>query len=306
MCSVKMKKNLVDKEQKILSADTLVLLISKSICACAANFRNLIRLVYNSYINAYSDLFSAINMASVDRSRSLQLASDEVFNYECGPCKSDDKVSEAKHYSQVCNDYLCDDCRGHHKKFKELRNHKIVPVSTVSKYGAGEGSGIPGVKCNCNQNLVEFFCEDHDDVICGPCKTIKHRKCKVSTIQDKAASLKGSKQESVLSKTRSLVGKMEHMQSERQAEKNKVGKAKDDCRAKIETFQRNLNSLLDGMKKDLLKDLGPLGDQHIQSIENQVSTLTSTLPMLRADCKFLEEIERNGTNKAIFAAGIKV
>ena len=46
-----MKKNLVDKKQNILSIDALVLLISKSICACAANFRNLIRLVYNNFIS---------------------------------------------------------------------------------------------------------------------------------------------------------------------------------------------------------------------------------------------------------------
>ena len=49
-CSVKMKMNLVDEEQNILSVDALVLLISKSICACTANFRNLVCLVYNSCI----------------------------------------------------------------------------------------------------------------------------------------------------------------------------------------------------------------------------------------------------------------
>ena len=236
----------------------------------------------------------------------MQLTSDEIFIYECGPCKSDDKISEAKHYCRVCDDYLCEDCRTHHRKFKELRNHKIQSVNKISRASEEEQSGIPGVKCMCNQNLVEFFCEGHVEVICGPCKTIKHRKCKIYTIQDKVASLKTSKQGHVLSKVRSLVGKIEHMQIERNTEKNKTARLRDECKDKIEIFQRKLNSLLDGMKNDLRKDLEPLCDQHIQDIDDQVSSLKTTLPIVKSDCKLLEEIEQNGTKEAIFAAGIKV
>ena len=101
--------------------------------------------------------FQTFNMASVDGRRSLQKTSDSIFTHECGPCKTDDKVSEAKYYCRVCNDYLCEECKGQHRKFKELQNHKIVSAAMTTNNEAVKQAGIPGLKCMCNQNLVEFF-----------------------------------------------------------------------------------------------------------------------------------------------------
>ena len=192
-------------------------------------------------------------MASVDGRHYSQKTSDSIFTHECSPCKTDDKVSEAKYYCRVCNDYLCEECKGQHRKFKELQNHKIVSAAMTTNNEAVNQAGIPGLKCLCNQNLVEFFCIGHNDVICRQCKTIKHRKCQIQTIQDKVASMNPSKQGQIMSKAKSLVDKIGHMQDERKAQKNKTIQLRDDCKDEIETFQRKLNAILDGKKKEITK-----------------------------------------------------
>ena len=105
-------------------------------------------------------------MASVDGIHPVQAASEEAFTYECDPCKSDDKVKEGKHFCQTCQEYLYDECRNYHNKFKEMRNHIILSGPMAHNHGAGD-QGIPGVKCGCNKNLVEIYCETHKEVICG-------------------------------------------------------------------------------------------------------------------------------------------
>ena len=59
-------------------------------------------------------------------------------------------------------------------------------------------------------------------------------------------------------------------------------------------------------KKKLQSEIDPILDQHTEVIDEQASTLAATLPIVKSDCKLLEETEKKGSKEAIFAAGIKV
>ena len=129
-------------------------------------------------------------MASVDGSKSLQAASDELFDHVCAPCENEGIVKQAKQYCGVCSEFLCDPWVRHHRKFALLKNHKIAPAHTISV----SSCRCLSVNCGCNNNReTEYYCENHSDVICSPCNDIKHHKCRTISIQQKSSSYKSSK-----------------------------------------------------------------------------------------------------------------
>ena len=136
-------------------------------------------------------------MASVDGSKSLKAASDELFDHVCDPCGNEGNIVEARQYCGVCSEFLCDPCVKYHRKFQITKNHKIVPAHTVS---AGSSRQI-FLYCGCKNNREpEYHCENDDDVICSPCKDIKHYQCKTIPIQQKSSGYKSSQIDAILVK----------------------------------------------------------------------------------------------------------
>ena len=245
-------------------------------------------------------------MASVDDGRYSQEASDEAFTHECGPCNSESKTKEPNHYCTTCSEYICADCVGLHRKFKEMRDHAIVSGLEVSKQGPNKPTTVPGVKCDCSQNFVEFLCEDHNEVVCGACHTVKHRKCTTVLIQNKCSMAMGYQHGSVLKKVKSLENEIDVLMYTAEEEKRCVNRMTDAGSAEIKHFRNKLDIVLDTKEQKLMKDINALGSEQNKTINQHVSSLATTLQMLQADRKTLENLESHGSTEAIFATEIKV
>lgn len=129
-------------------------------------------------------------MASLDMSRaSASLFSDEQFQFECDVCKEDGKVREATSYCSECVEYYCVSCVLSHKRMKALRNHSIFNGADMPKTLPDRQGYLSVMYCSCNHaRLVEFFCEDHNDVYCSDCHLISHRNCITKGIDEKCTS----------------------------------------------------------------------------------------------------------------------
>lgn len=143
-------------------------------------------------------------MSSVDGSRSVQYASDEVFENMCSPCHYSGAVKEATHFCEDCKERLCQGCTDSHKGLRMSRNHKLVVLKSVMP----QSGTACNIFCSCSMNLeVTVYCEDHADVICLSCKTLTHGKCKTVLITQKCASYTPTKLTSVAGKANALKDK---------------------------------------------------------------------------------------------------
>ena len=149
-------------------------------------------------------------MANYDGSSSLDMTSDHFREHECGPCSLRGRTREAIHYCIDCPDYLCDDCKDYHCTLAVTRNHIIMSGSRIPVSARGKPS--LGIICGCNKGQpVAFYCNDHQEIICGACKTFNHHKCKTSSIQEKSSDYKSSKLDSILAEIKSLEVKYERL-----------------------------------------------------------------------------------------------
>ena len=247
------------------------------------------------------------NMASVDGSKSWLGASDEIYDIICGPCKTENLNKEAKHYCEQCQEHLCDACQGAHRKLKATKSHNILSGSHMPKASEVTPRPACSVSCSCNQNQeVAVYCEDHDDVICDLCATVKHRRCKAFSVQDKSRSYPKKKLDSIIDKTKTLRMKIEQLQQERDKDRTNITRMKDTCRKEITTFRKELNDFLDHLERDIIQDLEKHEKKRKQLIDDQIKSLTKTLKMIELDSKLLEEAKYDNKAETMFSSDIKI
>ena len=246
-------------------------------------------------------------MASVDGSKSLLGASDETYDIICGPCKTDNINKEAKHYCEQCHEHLCHACQDAHRKLKATKNHNILSGHHMPTSSDVTQRPAYNVSCICSQNReVVVYCEDHDDVICDSCATVKHRRCKTFSIQNKSRSYPTKKIDSIIDKTKTLRLKIEQLQQERDKDRTNITRMKDTCRKEITTFRKELNDFLDHLERDIIQDLEKYEKKRKQLTDDQIKSLATTLKMIDLDYKLLEEAKYDNKTETMFASDVKI
>ncbi|WAR20267.1 hypothetical protein MAR_002105 [Mya arenaria] len=108
------------------------------------------------------------NMASKDSS--IYMGSDLIHDYSCSKCEENDLNTEALHFCQQCEHYLCGKCvRNHWAYFKE---HVVYGRGEIQKW-AGFSIDI----CEQHGKELEVHCDDHQEFCCSVCVALNHRLC---------------------------------------------------------------------------------------------------------------------------------
>ena len=244
-------------------------------------------------------------MATFDGSKSLQMASDDFREHECGPCLLGGRTREAIHYCIDCPDYLCDGCKDYHCTLAVTRKHTIMSGSRIPVSAKGKPS--LGIICSCNKGQpIAFYCNGHQEIICGACKTFNHHKCTTSSIQEKSSDYKSSKLDSILAEIKSLEVKYERLKQDSTGSKKEVNKLKEDCQKEIKRYRKELDTIFDNLERNILTELDKWKQDRHCHVDQNVSTIDAALNVLRVDCKRLEDAKRDGKKEAMFVADTQV
>ena len=251
-------------------------------------------------------------MATFDGSSSLDKACDEFRGPECGPCSRRRRTRIADYFCQDCPEYLCNDCKDYHGDLAITRDHTIVSGSSIPAYVSGapdSGSRAPslGIICDCNKGqLVEFYCNSHQDAICKACKTFHHQKCKTSSIQEKCSGYKPAKLKSVLTEIKSLATKFDHLKQESRGNKKEIDKITEDCENDIQVFRKEVKTIFDNLESNLLSDVNKWKQGENRRVDQDMSTIDTTENVLKVDRKRVEDAIRGGKKEVMFVADIQV
>ena len=246
-------------------------------------------------------------MATYDGSRSLKMGCDEIYEQECGPCSARGAKKEAKYYCIECLDYLCDTCKGYYGNIAVTKYHNIVSGSKIPGSASGMPRQVSFIACGCSRNQsVEFYCEGHEDVVCSPCKTFHHSKCKTPYIKQKSSRYRSSVLDSVLSKIHSLNDKYDQLKQESGRFDKDIKQLKEACKKAIKSFRKELDAFLDNLEKSILTESYKWERVESHRVDQDMSELTTALKVVDSDCKLLEDAKKNGRKEIIFTADIRV
>ena len=260
----------------------------------------------------YGSFFTERKMASVDGSKSVNIAFDEMYemyDYDClcKPCIRSGIEIEARQYCQDCGEYICGECTDYHEKLSVTQTHKIVRASGTNVPDSSTKIIRQLVLCGCNTNQeVEDYCEDHLEAVCSPCKNFRHHKCKTNTIQQMCSAYTTSNFLSTLSKTKALKDKYDQLKQESIETEKELQRLKDSCKREIQMFRKELDTFLDQLEKDMLAKLDTYERVENHNLNKHVSTLTTALKMLDSEYKLLEKAKKEGRKKILFLSDMQV
>ena len=194
-------------------------------------------------------------MTSLNYARSLQGVSDEIYDAVCGPCQTDKIEKKAIHYCKECSTYLCNPCKDYLRKLAVTKNHIILLATKLSVPAPVSQPSDFVTFCGCNRSQeVAFYCKDHRDVICDPCKKIKHHKCKITDVKSKSAGNTTAILNPVLAKAKSLICKLDSMQKQRGSDSKAVKSLIEECKNEIKQFRATIDAFLDKLEHNILEE----------------------------------------------------
>ncbi|XP_071162704.1 uncharacterized protein [Mytilus edulis] len=184
----------------------------------------------------------------------------------CDPCSRLKKSSSAIKFCTDCNDALCTDCTSVHSALKITSSHHVVDTSDLT------GRTFKLKKyCNDHQGMpLEFFCSDHDCLLCRSCMANTHRTCgKILPLDVAAKGIKSSVMYDDIYKDISALRKStKELVEDREKNKKHIGRTKESTLQKVKKFRSDINKHLDKLEKKVASGVSFLESE----LEKKAST----------------------------------
>ena len=249
-----------------------------------------------------------LKMATVDGARASHVSSDEILETECGPCLYEGKKKNAVIYCYQCEDYLCSSCRASHQKLPTTRKHQVVSSDAVLRKETSKTQFVSqntAVKCLCNDKFVTLYCQEHKEVICEDCRKLKHRNCRVSSIDD---AIKGAGQlnkQQICLQIQELRKQVLTSSVKRSNDIDSLEIQTTMCRSYVHELREKLNKQLDKLEENALNDIEIKRLEERKHIEKDIETCAIALTKLDADYNVLESTP-NGEKWLIFIQNLQL
>ena len=162
--------------------------------------------------------------------------------------------------------------------------------------------------CSCNQKCeVSEFCKDHQELVCSTCASVKHRGCKVSSIEEMAKSEYVARTfNSMVEKIGDLANKALEMKSQQASCINGLLEVETRCETEIHNFKADIINWVDKLETNALADLH-------SKIENQKAILQlagdpagDASKLLTVDQKMIENAKKSQNKRQMFISNIEI
>ena len=238
-------------------------------------------------------------MEAVDGARSLDVSSEDIFGLECNPCEYEGVTKKAISFCPECTENLCELCDISHRKMKLTRSHRLVSgLKMPPKEHCMKELSFGSILCSCTKNDVSVCCSDHDDLVCQDCKTLNHRKCKSSSIEEMSVSFNSTKTDETFNNVTTLNDKIRALLTSRKDDLCNLAQDINICRENAKLFRAEMNELLDKMEDNTLSDLNNLEIQETKTIGQQIDICELALNKLKSGTgPLLMSVETNHSQR---------
>ncbi|CAG2249529.1 unnamed protein product [Mytilus edulis] len=197
-----------------------------------------------------------------------------------------------------CEDALCTDCTALHSAVKLLASHHLVDVSVTS-------GNTFNIKKDCNDHegkYLEFFCSDHDCLICRTCMANTHRTCgKIQPIDVAAEGCRTSSMlENVSKDIASLLISTKALSEDRQKKKTSVGQSKAKVLKEIVKFRQKINYHLDQLENKCCSEVDILESTISKTVDNELSEADKRQHVIQNIWEQVDFFTKHGSESQLF------
>ena len=231
----------------------------------------------------------------------------KVFTIACDPCEYDHISKKAASYCQECAEYLCESCKTSHGKLKLTRSHKLLSGELMPpKRSAGKMQVLDTVLCSCMKHEVSIYCKEHCSLVCVNCRTLHHRRCKTSDIDEEILSFNVDNTKTTIGNFNALNKNISTLQESREHDLRTLSLGAENCRDRVKQFREELIAQLDSMEAKSLSDISILETQEQEPIVQQVNICKSAMNRLVDDNRNLQLAIERADTRSIFMCNIQL
>jgi DNA-binding beta-propeller fold protein YncE len=206
----------------------------------------------------------------------------------CGICEAQHVTKYADHWCPECDEGLCATCENHHKISKGTRNHGIILIENYQK--------LPKIGHHCKDHDMKYklFCQIHDMPCCPDCISTNHKDC---------VGLLSIREIIKTSKTSTLIDDIEqsltnikynidNITKNREQNLSEIVQQRQIFHTKVKQMRVKINSHLDTLEQNFLKELDDAEDKIKSKIENllkQLSEQSKTIDGIQRDITAIKE-----------------
>ena len=246
-------------------------------------------------------------MDSIDGAKGGHVSSKESFTIACDPCEYDHISKTAAAYCHECAEYLCEWCKTAHGKVKLTRSHKLLSGKLMpSKRSAGKMLDLDTVLCSCMKHEVSIYCKEHCILVCVNCRTLHHRRCKTSDIDEEILSFDVDNTKTTIDNFNALNKNISTLQESREHDLRTLSLGAENCRDRVKQFREELIAQLDSMEAKSLSDISILETQEQEPIVQQVNICKSAMNRLDDDNRNLQLAIERADTRSIFMCNIQL
>ena len=246
-------------------------------------------------------------MDSIDGAKGGHISSEESFTIACDPCEYDHISKKAAAYCHECAEYLCEWCKTAHGKVKLTRSHKLLSGELMPpKRSAGKMPVIDTVLCSCMKHEVSIYCKEHCSLVCVNCRTLHHRRCKTSDIDEEILSFDVDNTKTTIDNSNVLNRNISTLQESRENDLSTLSLGAENCRDRVKQFREELSAKLDSMEAKSLSDISILETQEQETIVQQVNICKSAMNRLDDDNMNLQLAIERADTRSIFMRNIQL
>ena len=246
-------------------------------------------------------------MDSINGAKGGHVSSEESFTIACDPCDYDHISNKAAAYCHECAEYLCEWCETAHGKVKLTRSHKLLSGELMPpKRSAGKMQVLDTVLCSCMKHEVSIYCKDHCSLVCVNCRTLQHRRCKTSDIDEEILSFDVDNTKTTIDNFNALNKSISTLQESRENDLSTLSMGAENCRDRVKEFREELIAKFDSMEAKSLSDISILETQEQAPIVQQVNICKSAMNRLDVDNRNLQLAIERADTRSIFMRNIQL
>ncbi|XP_045202664.2 uncharacterized protein LOC123556126 [Mercenaria mercenaria] len=223
----------------------------------------------------------------------------------CHPCSRKDLQTTADVFCSECDEFQCNECSKAHTVYAFMKNHKLVNATKVkSKPTSFDMKGMD--ICEKHGKLLEFFCEDENQLCCSTCAILNHRSCR-SVVEVPSIAGKSRTPGSLLKR------QLEEAQSIGRKIVNQIESSKEqlslDIKAifsEIKRMRNDMNKLFDDLEVYVTRETDVFQAEVMNKLTNKQFNCEKNIADITKSLEVVDTALQNGTPSQQFIVSQKM
>ena len=212
-------------------------------------------------------------------------------------------TANATGYCKECNQFLCTECIGMHKKWARFASHQIASLDEVTASVSSTSQLLPAkqeptLTCSTHDKKLKLFCETCDSVICRDCTVRTHKDHEYDLV---SASYTKHCQELEHS-LNPVKGKIEALKKILSALAEREGEIRERGEGVLEEIHEMVEEMMNVLRESerkLSEEAKRVTDAKLEVLSGQAKSAQISLSLLEHIEDYVEESVKTGTPQQV-------